>query len=316
MAYLRGVRRLRRDGTGWPAHRTAVWLAGCAVLLFATSSGLGRYAPAMFSLQAVAHMLVGMVAPVLLALGAPLSLAGAALRRATGDRLPGPVEWLAAVRDSAPMRAATHPLACTVVFIGAPFLLYFTPVLDVTVRFHWAHLAMDVAFLVLGYLFAWLVVGPDPLPRPVPPLMRLGLLLAVMPADIVFAAAILATRRLLGDGDAGAELYTALDLPWIRSLTADQRLGAYLALAIGEACVPLVLVVLVVGWRPAARDDDEAGYRAVVAALRDRATAADLTESAQPQAVGDHQQRGQGHRGAGDQRVGRPAAATGSAARL
>ena len=40
-AYLLGVRRLRRRGDAWPVGRTVAWLAGCAGLLVATSSGLG-----------------------------------------------------------------------------------------------------------------------------------------------------------------------------------------------------------------------------------------------------------------------------------
>jgi putative copper resistance protein D len=294
--YLCGVRRLQRGGVSWSAARTATWLAGCLVLLLVTSSGLGRYAPAMFSVQAAAHMLVGMLAPILLVLGAPLSLAAAALRPATGDQLPGVREWLVAARDSAVLRLVTHPLVGASVFIGAPFLLYFTPALDVTVRFHWAHLAMDLLFLLIGYLFAWMIIGPDPLPRPIPPLMRLGLLLAVMPADIVFAASVLSSHRVLGDGLAGANLYTALDLPWVASLAADQRLGAYLLLGIGEASVLLVLVVLVAQWRHDA-DDDANGYAAVTAALRRRASdgtpAGDgelphRAEATQPQTIRDH----------------------------
>lgn len=288
-AYLAGVRQLRRSGTPWPPGRTASWLAGCLVLLVATSSGLGRYAPAMFSVQAATHMLIGMLAPILFALGAPLTLAAASLRPA-GDALPGPAEWLAAVRASTLVRGVTHPLWCSTVFVGAPFLLYFTSAFDLTVRFHWAHLAMDAIFLVIGYLFVWMVIGVDPLPRPVPNLMRIGLLLAVMPADIIFAAAILGTRRIIGDGNAGANLYTALALPWVHSLAADQRLGAYLALAIGEAAVLLTLVVLVLRWRPAERDSDEADYRPLIEALRRRDMGSAGAEGAQPQAVGDHQQ--------------------------
>ena len=37
------------------------WLLGCLVLLFATSSGLGRYMPAMFSMHMAAHMLLSML---------------------------------------------------------------------------------------------------------------------------------------------------------------------------------------------------------------------------------------------------------------
>jgi cytochrome c oxidase assembly factor CtaG/putative copper export protein len=259
--YLAGVWRLAEP---WPRRRTAAWLAGCLVLLVATSSGLGRYAPAMFSVEAADHMLIGMLAPMLLALGAPLTLARAAVRP---SGLPGPREWLTGPGRG---RLATQPLLVTVLFVGAPFLFYFTDAYDVTVRFHWAHLGMDLVFLVIGYLFAWTVVGADPTPAPAPSLIGLGLLLAAMPFDVVFAAAVLASRHVLGNGSAGANLYSALALPWVPSLAADQRLGAYLALAISEAVMLAMLVVVVLRWRPAAPDQD---YQELADLLRDRRAA-------------------------------------------
>ena len=64
------------DGAiGWPAGRTVAWVVGCAMVLFATSSGLGRYAEAQFSIHMMAHMLLGMIAPILLVLGGPVTLA-------------------------------------------------------------------------------------------------------------------------------------------------------------------------------------------------------------------------------------------------
>jgi putative copper resistance protein D len=68
--YVAGVVRLRRRGDQWPTGRLVAWLLGCAALLFATSSGIGRYMPAMFSMHMAAHMLLSMLVPILLALGA------------------------------------------------------------------------------------------------------------------------------------------------------------------------------------------------------------------------------------------------------
>ena len=48
-------------------------------LLFVTSSGLGRYMPAMFSMHMADHMLLSMLVPILLVLGGPVSLALRAL---------------------------------------------------------------------------------------------------------------------------------------------------------------------------------------------------------------------------------------------
>jgi cytochrome c oxidase assembly factor CtaG/putative copper export protein len=286
--YLIGVRRL---GRRWPPGRTASWLAGCAVLLVATSSGLGRYAPAMFSVQAVAHLLVGMLAPLLFALGAPLTLAGAVLRPAPEGSLPGPREWLDIVRTSRPVRTLTEPVVATVLFAGSPFVLYFTDLYDVTARFHWAHLAMDLIFLVIGYFFAWSVVGGDPTPRPAASLLRIGLILVAMPLDVLFAAGVLASRHLIGDGSASADLYRALALPWVPSLAADQRLGAYLALAVGEAVMLAALAVVVVRWRPAEPDSDYQQLLETLSRRRAERSALDLAEAAQPQAVGHDEQR-------------------------
>ena len=98
--YLLGVRRLRRRGDAWPTGRIVAWLCGCAVLLFATSSGVGRYMPAMFSMHMAAHMLLSMLAPVLLVLGAPVTLALRALPAAGRGEPPGPREWLLAALHS------------------------------------------------------------------------------------------------------------------------------------------------------------------------------------------------------------------------
>lgn len=270
-SYAAGVWRVRGSGRRWPWSRTASWLAGCLLLLVVTSSGLGRYAPAMFSAQTAAHMLIGMLAPLLFALGGPLSLAEQALPAAAPGEPPGPREWLAQAQGSALARVLTQPLVCLPLFAGAPFLLYFTPAFDVTVRYHWAHLAMDAGFLAIGYLFAWPVVGVDPLPRPMPDLLRLAMLVAAMPFDIVFGAVIIGTRRIIGNGDAGANMYSALALPWAHNLAVDQRLGGVIALAIGEVSYLFALVVLVTRWSRASGGADDrgsgGGYEELVAAL-------------------------------------------------
>jgi putative copper resistance protein D len=69
--YLAGVRRLR--GGSWPLRRTAAWLGGCATILIATSSGVGRYSMAMFSVHLAGHLLLSMPAPLLLVLGGPMT---------------------------------------------------------------------------------------------------------------------------------------------------------------------------------------------------------------------------------------------------
>jgi cytochrome c oxidase assembly factor CtaG/putative copper export protein len=244
--YLIGLARLRRSGEHWPVGRTAAWLAGCLVLLLATSSGIGRYAEAMFSVHIASHMLVAMVAPMLLVLGGPVTLTLRALPSDSGAW--GPREWLRALSESSAVRVLTHPMVALVVFVGSPFVLYFTGLFDVAVRFHWAHLAIDAYFLIVGYLFAWPVLGVDAVPRPLPNLARLGLLLAAMPFDTVFAAVLMTTHSVIGNGPAGANMYQALALPWVPSLLADQQLAGELALGIGELALLVAALGVLAQW--------------------------------------------------------------------
>ena len=266
LGYLAAARRL---GGTWPRYRTAAWAAGCLVLVLATCSGIGRYAAAMFSMHQASHMLLSMLAPALLVLGGPLTL----LARVAGPRreLPGLSEVLHRLARSATARALTHPVVALVLFAGSPFLLYFTELFDVLVRFHWGHMLINAWFLAVGYLFFWVVIGTDPAPRPLPGIARLGLVLAAMPADIVFGALLIGTHRIVGNGPASSNMYQALALPWVSDLAADQRAAGLIALAIGEVTLAVVLVALLTRWTR----DDGTGFASYERLARDLAAAPD-----------------------------------------
>ncbi|HET9257698.1 MAG TPA: cytochrome c oxidase assembly protein, partial [Pseudonocardiaceae bacterium] len=163
-AYLAGVRRLRRRGESWPPRRTAAWLGGCAVILIATSSGIGRYSMAMFSVHMGAHMLLSMVTPILLVLGAGMTLALRALPAAGVGDPPGPREWLRAFTQSRIVRMVTHPVMALGVYVTSFALLYFAGLYDAVAPSHGAHLVMNAYFLLMGYVYYWLIIGIDPAP--------------------------------------------------------------------------------------------------------------------------------------------------------
>ena len=139
------------------------------MLLIATSSGLGRYGPAMFSVHMAEHMLLGMLVPILLVLGAPMTLALRALPAAGRDRPPGPREWLLAAVHAPVTRRLSHPLVTLPLFVGSYYALYFSGLFASTLTEHWAHQLMNVHFLAIGLLFFWPLVGIDPAPRPAAP---------------------------------------------------------------------------------------------------------------------------------------------------
>ena len=282
VGYLLGVRRLRRRGDAWPTGRLVAWLLGCLVLLAATSSGIGRYMPAMFSMHMVGHMLLSMLAPILLVLGAPVTLALRALPAAGRDEPPGPREWLLAALHSRVSRVLTNPFVATALFVVGFYGLYFSGLFDAVVDSHGAHLAMNLHFLLSGYLFYWVVIGVDPTPRPIPPLAKLGVVFASLPLHAFFGVVLMGMSTVLG-----ADFYRSLKLDWHTDLLGDQKLGGGIAWAAGEVPLLIVLVALFVQWRrsdqrtatrldrAAERDDDAdlAAYNAMLAemARRDRA---------------------------------------------
>ena len=281
VVYLAGVGRLRRRGDAWPVGRTLGWLLGCAALLFATSSGLGRYMPAMFSMHMVAHMLLSMLVPILLVLGAPMTLALRALPAAGGGEPPGPREWLLAALHSRVSRFLTHPIVATVLFVAGFYGLYFGGIFDAAVSNHAAHVLMNVHFLLSGYLFYWVVIGIDPTPRQIPQLGKLAMVFASLPLHAFFGVVLMGMQTVLGE-----TFYRSLQLSWHNDLLGDQHLGGGIAWAAGEVPLVVVMIALFIQWRrsdqrtakrldrAADRDDDAdlAAYNAMLAELARRDT--------------------------------------------
>ena len=260
--YLAGAVRLRRRGDRWSVARTVSWLAGCAALVFATGSGVRAYGSAMFSIHMVEHMTLNMFVPVLLVLGAPVTLALRVLPSAAPGAPPGPREWIVRTVYSPLTAFLSNPITAFVLFVGSLYAVYFTPLFDTLVPYHWGHELMSLHFLITGYLFYWGIIGVDPGPRRLPFIGRLALLFATMPFHAFFGIAM-----MTGTTAVGRDYYATMALPWVSSLTDDQHLGG--AIAWGAGSVPLVMVViaLVTQWarqdrRTPARSDRhcDAGY--------------------------------------------------------
>ncbi|GIH67536.1 cytochrome c oxidase assembly protein [Microbispora siamensis] len=236
-AYLSGVRRLSRaskDGGGWPVWRTASWLAGLAVLAYATSGGVAAYAPALFSAHAAQYALLGAVGPVLLVYGAPLTL----WRRARPDADPG---------GGPAGRALSHPVTALALY-ALPY-----PVLYLTGLFGYAQpslalrLAAQAVVTVTAVLFLAVAAGVDPLPRAIRPQVR-----AWMLAGAIAVRAWTALVVLAGPPQA-PEWYAALGLPWAPDRAADQRLGTLLGTGVTVAVLAVLLTLLLARWRAARR---------------------------------------------------------------
>lgn len=260
--YLAGYLRLRRRGDHWSTGRLLSWLVGCLALMIGTGSGLRAYGSAMFSVHMAEHMLLNMFVPVLMVLGGPVTLALRALHPAGHDAPPGPREWVLKLVHSRVTTFLAHPVTAYIIFVASLYIVYFTPLFNTLVRYHWGHEFMSLHFFLTGYLFFWAIIGIDPGPRRLPFLGRLALLFAVMPFHAFFGIALMTMTSVLG-----GSFYAYLDLPWVQSLIDDQHLGGSIAWGSSEIPIVIVVIALVAQWarsdrRQAARSDRhaDAGY--------------------------------------------------------
>ena len=251
--YLLGVRRLHRRGDRWPIGRTVAWVAGCAMVVFATSSGLGRYAEAQFSIHMMAHMLLGMIAPILLVLGGPVTLALRALPAAGRSDVPGLREAITGALHSRFARFVTHPLFVFPLFVISFYALYFSSLFEVMITSHLGHLVMNLHFLVVGYLYYWVIIGVDPSPRQVQPMIKLAMLLGALPFHAFFGLALMNSHQVLA-----SDYYNGLALPWVTDLVGEQRLGGAIAWGATEIPMIIVMIALLSQW---ARSDEREGRR-------------------------------------------------------
>ncbi len=241
--YLQGLRVLHRRGDRWPPGRTAAWFTGLLLVAWSTFGGLGAYAHVLFSAHMVSHMVLSMVAPIFLVLAAPITLA---LRTLPTARLPGeqgPRQLLLAVLHSRVSRVLTFPLVALAAFITSLYALYFSSLFDLLMGSALGHAAMELHFLAVGCLFFYVLVGVDPGPRRPVPLVSLVLLLAAFALHALFAVALMAETRVLGES-----FYQLLDRPYRTDLLADQYLGAQISWALGELPLSLVLLAVFVQW--------------------------------------------------------------------
>ncbi|WP_295628889.1 cytochrome c oxidase assembly protein [uncultured Corynebacterium sp.] len=242
--YLYWLVKLKRRGGDWPIANTIWWLAGCALLLFTSSSALGVYMPAQFSVHMLAHMLYSMAIPVMLALGGPMTLALRALKPAGREGLPGIREWMVAFINNPVSRFLTNPIVATVQFVAGFYLLYLTPLYDALAGEHAGHLFMNIHFLISGYIFYWVIIGVDAAPQQISPAVKLVTLMGSLPFHAWFGITLMQMQQVLAE-----DYYRELNLPWNVDLLADQNIGGAVAWALGEVPLFIVMGALFVQWR-------------------------------------------------------------------
>jgi len=283
--YIKGVVILTKRGDKWPVGRTVAFALGISAVDFATSGGLGLYSHFAFANHMMAHMVLGMIAPIGIVLGAPITLALRTLPLGRNQQESGIRGIFIELLHSKLSKFYTNPVVALAIFDGSLFALYFTPLFGNIMQGHSGHFFMSLHFLLAGFLFFQVLIGIDPLPRKVPHIAKIIVIFAAMSIHAFFSISVMSATTLLDNG-----YFELLQRPWATDLLADQKLGGSIGWAMGEVPILLALLATFLQWlkadkNEAARidraadraaamgeDDDLARYNNYLAQLNKRET--------------------------------------------
>jgi putative copper resistance protein D len=242
--YLFGVWRMHRRGDRWSLGRTAAWLSGWVVVAYALLGGLAAYDDVLFSTHAVQHMLLATVAPVFLALGAPITLALRTLPRRPRKAL----LWLL---HTPVAKVLSFPLVGFILLTVSLYALYYSSLFQISLEHTSVHYLLHVHFLLAGCIFYWPIIGIDPLPGRLPHWARLIVLFISFPVHALLGLSIMSTAQPFA-----AKYFAAVARPWGASVLSDQHTGGAIMWASGELVGAIVFIALFVQWSRA--DEREA----------------------------------------------------------
>ena len=240
-AYAVGVSRVRRKGGSVSRRRVAAWYAGLAATTLALVSPVDAYADVSFLAHMTQHLVLAFVAPPLLALGAPLTLALRASGTTTARRLAGALRGRAAATLS-------HPVVGWMLFVGVSWAVHFSPLFDEALTSAAWHAVEHTAWMAAALVYWWPIVGVDPTPHPMAFSTRLLSLVLAMPAMSFLALSIFV---------APAPLYPAYasgPVPWGPAALGSQRNAAVLMWLAGNLGLVVAILLTAAAWK---RHDDE-----------------------------------------------------------
>ncbi len=241
--YIKGVIVLTRRGDKWPVGRTIAFALGISAIDFATSGGLGVYSRFAFSNHMLAHMVLGMIAPIGIVLGPPITLALRTLPIGRTKDERGIRGSFISLLHSKLGKFYANPIVALAIFDGSLFLLYFTPLFSNLMVGHSGHFFMNIHFILAGFLFFQSIIGIDPMPIRIPYIVKIVILFAAMSIHAFFSIALMSTTTLLDNG-----YFASLERPWATDLLADQKLGGAIGWAMGEIPILLALVATFIQW--------------------------------------------------------------------
>ena len=181
--YVTAAGRRSPRGLRWPLGRTAAFLAGLLVIVLALDSGVAAHdeVPAVHMFQ---HALLMMLAPMLLALGTPITLTLRRLPRRRRARL------LALLHHPSVRGVVCRPVGHVASYNLAMAIVLIAPVYRLAEEYVAIHVALHFYLIVCGLLFWTAILARDPIPGRISNDRRIAGALMSIPLSVFLATAV------------------------------------------------------------------------------------------------------------------------------
>ena len=228
--YLRADWTLATRGRRWKARRTVSFFAGLITVDLALQSPVATLTGSYFEAHVIQHLLLMIIAPALMAMGAPMTLIlQTSSRRAK-------TAWLR-IFHSKWFAVLSHPLVVWVLYYGVMLAFFLTPTIGFAMSHMWLMDLINLGFLFGATLFWWPMIGLDPIPRwgASYPLRMVNLLIGV-PLESFLAIALLSSRQTIAPMYSLSSTHAGAGVLWVLTelLTVAAVIPIYFQLMASE----------------------------------------------------------------------------------
>ncbi|MGN7476338.1 cytochrome c oxidase assembly protein [Solibacillus silvestris] len=155
LAYTAAVLMTNKQYKKWPVYRLICWSLAMGTAFIAVVGPLANSAHTNFTAHMVSHLLLSMVAPVFMAIAAPMSL----LLRTVNTSL---ARQMTALLKSRVAQLISHPITAAVLNVGGLWLLYTTDLYAFMHEHALFALFVHLHFFIAGYVFTISIIYFDP----------------------------------------------------------------------------------------------------------------------------------------------------------
>lgn len=170
----------------WPHRRYFFWMSGMICVGLTLIGPLAAFAHINFVGHMIGHLLLGMLAPLLIALSAPMTLLLRTLDVQTARKVTN-------LLKSSPFKFLTNPITASVLNIGGLYLLYMTNLYALMHQSIFLYALIHFHVFVAGYLFTVSLIYVDVTSHRYSYIYRSFVLIAALAAHKILAKLIYAS---------------------------------------------------------------------------------------------------------------------------